>query len=557
MKKVLFVLVTIIVLVASMVVLTTPAFTQPQKLTGPIRGGVLRVANVIEPPYYDPHRLTGGRLVNHSGAVFSALVRPDPMKEEVSSKTMTPDLAESWDISPDGKTYTFNLRRGVTFHDGRPLTSKDVKYSLDKFRDPKRSALSTGVKPIESVEIVDDYKVRVRLLHPYPELLVYLTSPFAAIEPEHLKDVNPKSTDFLVGTGPFKFKEHIPGKVFIYERNPNYFVPGLPYVDRYEVYILEQAAVTDAFIGGNLDVCGSMRSYLDFGPHILKVQKYAPEAVTALKPFPYTRGIHFSFARKGPWNDLRVRKAMAMVVDYHEVVVPAFGGREVKPVEGAGLLPFYMPGAFNKEEVAKAYGVDKPLEQRIVDAKRLVKEAGYPDGFQVDGITITGGPFWSETMSYLADIWKRHLNINMKVRILESAVFYPLVDKGDFEVLFHGLQTQTDAEAYGFLSSMTSGQIQNYVKWSNKEYDALVGQLMSEGNEAKRLELVRKAQSIFYAEMPYVSFGGVTQGTGWRPDLRMGWPAIEGIVIQPSYTNASIIDRIWFEGTAKRWTKTK
>ena len=85
-----------------------------------------------------------------------------------------------------------------------------------------------------------------------------------------------------------------------------------------------------------------------------------------------------------------MRRAMAMVIDYHEVVVPAAGGPELGAIEGAGLVPFDVPGAFSKEEVAKAYGVDKPLEQRIAEAKRLMKEAGYPDGFELDGITRAG-----------------------------------------------------------------------------------------------------------------------------------------------------------------------
>ncbi len=557
-KKVMFKTLAILFLVASVVALPMLVRAQGQKLQGPIRGGVLRTSSALEVSIYDPQRLSSLRVHDHSAAVFSSLVRTDPMKEEVSPKNMVPDLAESWQISSDGKTYTFNLRRGVKFHDGRPFTSKDVKYSLDKLRDPNRSVYPAYFTPIDSVEIVDDYVVRVRLIHPYPYLLVYLSSPYIVMLPEHLKDVNPKSTDFLVGTGPFKFKELVPGKVTIYERNPDYFIKGLPYLDRFEIYRLAHAPMVDAFIGGNTDVCGNMRSYLDADPaHVLKVRKYAPEAVIAQKPALSLRGVFFSFARKGPWNDVRVRKAMAMVIDYHEVVIPAAGGPELGAVEGAGLVPFEAQGAFSKEEVAKAYGVDKPLEQRIPEAKRLMREAGYPDGFEMEGITRAGEQPMISTISYLADVWKRHLNINLKVRPLAPAIHIPLRDKGDYELTFEGTAQALGTGAIDFLNFFASGRMMNYSRWSNKEFDALVDQLIRETNEARMVELARKAQSIFYAEIPFIILGRVSYGTAWRPDLRTGWPPREGLVIQPGLHNLPSIDRIWFEGTAQRWMKGK
>jgi ABC-type oligopeptide transport system substrate-binding subunit len=247
---------------------------------------------------------------------------------------------------------------------------------------------------------------------------------------------------------------------------------------------------------------------------------------------------------------------MAMVIDYHEVVVPAVGGPELGAIEGAGLVPFDVSGAFSREEVAKGYGVDKPLEQRIAEAKRLMKEAGYPNGFELDGITRTE-QFLKDTMSYLADVWKRHLNINLKVRPLAGAIHLPLRDKGDYEITFEGGGQTIGTGAIDSLSVFVSGQLLNFSKWSNKEYDALVNQLVHETNETRMVELARKAQSIFYAELPFLILGRPCYGTAWRPDLRTGWPPREGLVIQPSCTNLPSIDRIWFEGTAQRWIKAK
>ena len=558
MKKSIPAGVVFLVLAVSLIFLPVVSYGQAAKPQGPVRGGVLRSSVTGEASTYDPHFALSFRTQAHSAAVFNGLIKPDPLKEEVSLKNMVPDLAESWELSPDGKTYTFHLRRGVKFHDGKPFTSKDVKHSLDKLRDPKRSVLASLVTAVERVEISDDFTVRVRMSHPYPELLLFLTPPYVAMEPEHLKDVNPKSTDFLVGTGPFKFKRYVPGKVSVYERNPDYFIQGLPYLDGYEVYYLDFGPMVDAFVGGNLDVCGTLRALLDSDvTHVMKVRKYAPEAVVALKPSPASRGLFFSFAHKGPWNDIRVRKAMAMVIDYSDVVVPAFGGPELGPVEGAGLLPFYLPEAFIKEEVAKAYGVDKPLKDRIAEAKRLMKESGYGDGFQMKCIVRGGEQFRVNTGLYLADMWKRHLNIEMSVTPLESAVYFPLQAKGDFDITFDTLEVASGVVGAEYLTRFVTGQPANYGKWSNKDFDMLVEQIMREPNQGKKVEMARRAQAIFYAEMPYLVLGTQAWGTAWRPDLRTGWPAREGVVIQPRYTNFTSIDRIWFEGTAKRWTKAK
>jgi len=240
------------------------------------------------------------------------------------------------------------------------------------------------------------------------------------------------------------------------------------------------------------------------------------------------------------------------------VLVPAFGGPDLKPVEGAGLLPFYLPGAFTKEEVAKSYGVDKPLKDRTEEAKRLMKEAGYGNGFQLKCIVRSGEQFRVNTAVYLADIWKRNLNIDMNVTPMESVVYFPLQAKGDFDITFDTLETASGVVATEFLTRFVTGQSANYGKWSNKEFDALARQAMAETNETKRIEMVRKAQSLFFTEIPYLVLGTQSWGTAWRPDLRTGWPAKEGVVIQPRYTNFTSIDRIWFEGTtAKQWMKTR
>ncbi|MFC1534452.1 ABC transporter substrate-binding protein [Thermodesulfobacteriota bacterium] len=521
---------------------------------GLIRGGVLRVAVASDASTYDANRTTTGRTHVHAAAVFNGLVRTDPLKEEVSLENIIPDLAERWEITPDGKTYTFYLRRNVKFHDGKPFTAKDVKYSLDKFRNPKKSAFSANVAPITNIEIVNDHTLKIHLKHPYTDLLIFLCPPYASIYPEHLKDVPAKSTDFLVGTGPFKFKSKVPGKVSVYEKNPDYFIKGLPYLDGYEVYSLKFPAAVDAFIGGRLDCGPSLRSYLDSDRAlVLKVRKYAPEAVIGLEPSGAARGIFSSFSRKGPWNDIRVRKALAMVIDSREVSIASYGGLETKPVVGAGLFPLYQKGAWTKEEVARAYGKDKPKAARISAAKKLMAEAGYANGFSMECIVRARESFRKNAMLYCADVWKKTLNINLTVTPLERAIFFPRRDKGDFDICNDVASTTTGCSAIEFLATFLSGQARNYGQWSNKEYDEVFEKLSREQDPNKKVELARQAQAIFYKEMPMIVLEGASYGTAWRPDLMTG--SRKTVVMQPVYTNFVSVDRIWFAGTAKRWMK--
>ena len=211
--------------------------------------------------------------------VFNGLVMVDPSQEEVSVEKIVPSLAERWTVSPDGKTYTFYLRKGVKFHDGKPLTAKDVKYSLEFFADPKMAALAPMVEMMERVEIIDDYTVKVSLSYPNVAFILYLSFPYCVMLPAHLANVNPKSTDFLIGTGPFKFKSRIPGKVWTYERNPDYFLKGLPYLDGVEVYPMLRETAVDAFCAGRLSMSGSIRYGIDQQSSLDKIRKRLPGAI--------------------------------------------------------------------------------------------------------------------------------------------------------------------------------------------------------------------------------------------------------------------------------------
>ena len=535
----------------------SPAPAPAPKLEGPIYGQTLRSASKDDAPSYDSMRATTDRIQCQVSNVFSGLVRTDPQKEDV---IIIPDLAEKWEISPDGKVFTFHLRKGVKWHDGEPFTAEDVKHSLDKFRDSSVSAFASQVEPIDKVEIVDDYTVKVYLKHVYPEFLIMILPPYFTVQPEHLKDVSIKDTEFLVGTGPFKFHSRIPGKIAIYERNPDYFIEGLPYLDRHEIYIMQEPTYIDAFIAGRLDVAATLRTYVTGIAAIKKIRQFAPEAGMFHKPDGGTRGIMFNFQREGPWRDVRVRRAMALGVDYEGTVIAGSGAplEEVGWITPVGYVGFSIPGALSPAEVEKRLGVDKPMEERIAEAKALMAEAGYADGFKAT-LICRDSPGHKNPPIFQSDIWKRTLNIDVKVEILDSALLFDKQENSQFDIVYMTTGGASGIALAEHLGYMVTGDFRNSGKWSNAEYDQLFAQILGELDPQKRAELARKVQEIAYTELPYVPFHAQASGTAWRPDIMVGWPPVKGVVIQTSSSNLMSVSHIWMAETpdAKKWIETQ
>jgi peptide/nickel transport system substrate-binding protein len=525
--------------------------------TGPIRGGVLRIGMYSDAVAFNPNASTSATALDYTFPVFSGLVRTNPMKGQVSTENIIPDLAEKWDISPDGKTYTFHLRQGVKFHDGKPLTATDVKYSLDMYRNPKISPSANNVAAIDSVDIVDNNTVKVTLKYAFPDLLIMIVPPYFCILPEHLKNVDTKSTDFLVGTGPFKFKSRAVGKVYTYERNPDYYLKGQPYLDGVEVYVLTTTNMATQFVGGRLDSSGNTRQFLENWDDMQKVKQGAPEAPIITAEDGTLRAIQFNLARKGAWQDARVRQAMAMTIDYPGLTVACAGSLDVGHVAPVGLMPSYMKGAISQKDLVATLGIDKPMDQRIAKAKQLMQDAGYASGFSAE-VIANDTPTTRDAAIFLADLWKRSLNINLKVTVLQPVNLYPRASSGDFD-MYEIAYTGTGDSPIEYLGQFITGSPVNNGKWSNTDYDQLFQQIMRETDPAKSVDEIQKAQQIFLKDLPLVVLHSVAYSAAIRPDLKVGWPALRGPVPQPGSTTLSEVDSLWFAGTqdAARWMKSQ
>jgi peptide/nickel transport system substrate-binding protein len=221
------------------------AWAAPYRLAGaqtpagetPKYGGVLTQDTFADPPHFDLHQSETITALLPLAPCYSRLIQPDPFDVD----KLIPDLAERWDISKDGKVYTFHLRRGVKFHHGKPLAAEDVKASWDRIISPPKGVFSVRkliFEAIGGIEAPDAQTVRFVLKRPNWSLLTNMAHGWNVIFPKDILDAKGDMKRDVVGTGPFKFKQYVRGVSLEVERNPDYHVKGRPYLDGVKTFFI-------------------------------------------------------------------------------------------------------------------------------------------------------------------------------------------------------------------------------------------------------------------------------------------------------------------------------
>ncbi|MCC6792890.1 MAG: ABC transporter substrate-binding protein, partial [Thermomicrobiales bacterium] len=200
-------------------------------------GGVLKIATSTDPVGLDPMISSAYSTALITEHVYGSLMQYDKSLNEV-----TGDLAESVEISEDKLLYTFHLRQGVTWHDGQPFTADDVKFSIERQKDPATGSPNAYMySEVAEVTVVDPATVTVSFNKVQGPFLAFMASPWASMVPKHAVEANGDLQTVMVGTGPFKFVSYEPGKSVVLEKNPNYYVPGQPVVDGIEIVFITDA----------------------------------------------------------------------------------------------------------------------------------------------------------------------------------------------------------------------------------------------------------------------------------------------------------------------------
>jgi len=361
-------------LLVALVALVAPVGAQER----PRYGGELLFAVPSESPSYDGHQEETFGLIHPVAPHYNTLLRIDPFDK--SGTQVVPDLAESWTVSKDGRTYTFRVRTGVKFHDGSELTARDVKASYDKIVFPPASIASRrkgAYANVEAIEAPNPTTVVFRLKWPQGSFVSSLASPWNWIYKADIlaRDMRWYETN-VMGTGPFAFVEHVKGSHWVGKKNPNYWDKGKPYLDGYRaIFIRDSAAQVSAIRAERAHI-----QFRGFSPAERDTLVAALGTKVTVQDSPWDCMLYATINHeKKPFNDKRVRRALTLAVDRYEGSQAISKIAIVRTVAGVQVpgSPFAtLPGDLEK---LAGYGHD--INKSRAEARRLLKEAGVPDGF--------------------------------------------------------------------------------------------------------------------------------------------------------------------------------
>jgi peptide/nickel transport system substrate-binding protein len=475
-----------IAMIATVAAALTPAAAQDK----PRYGGELLFAVPSEPPSYDAHREETFGVMHPMAPHYNTLLRIDP-NDKTGTKPVG-DLAESWTAAKDGRTYTFKLRRGVKFHDGSEMTSKDVKASYDKIIFPPAGVASDRQGQYVSVEAVqapEPYTVVFRLKWPSASFLASVASPWNWIYKADIlaKDMRWYETN-VMGTGPFLFVEHQKGSHWVGKKNPNYWDKGKPYLDSYRaIFIKDSAAQVSAVRAERAHI-----QFRGFSPaeRDSLVAALGPKITVQESPWDCALLVAINHEKK-PFDDKRVRRALSLALDRYQGSQALSKIAIVKEVAGVQVpgTPYATPPA----ELEKLTGYGRDIVKARAEAKRLLKEAGVPDGFSFT-FKNRGIPMPYEPVGvWLIDQW-RQVGLNVKQEVVEAAAYYGQVLRpGNFEVAMDfqcGYIVEPDLDLYKFQSKDISPA--NYSRYTDKALDELFIKQGRSGDMEERKRYIRE-----------------------------------------------------------------
>lgn len=443
----------------------------------PESGGTLRVAldqavSVLHPllSRVNPEYLAAELL-------YSGLTRLTVGMEAES------DLATEWDANEDLTEWTFTLRDNLVFHDGTPCTSADVVASFEAILNPDfASPARNNVGPIEKVEAVDPLTVKFTLSAPYADFPVALAYNNARIIPASVI-----ANDFeslrreANGTGPFKLVTYEPDRLVVFERNPDYYDPARPYLDRIELRVFpDLGAQVSSLIAGDIDLVATVEP-TDF------MRLESAEGIDALRSAS-GQFCNVNFGTDiAPFNDPRVRRALALCIDRESMVEFM--------TEGYGTKG-------NDTPINESYAFFKALPQReanIEEAKRLLAEAGFPEGFEAELVASDRPAIRTQLAIALREMAKA-IGVTINVRTMPHATYLDQVwTKGAFYIGYYNMQPTPDGI---FKLLFTSDAAWNETRWNNKQFDALIEEARGILDTDKRTELYTQAQELMHEEVP-------------------------------------------------------
>jgi len=462
----------------------------------PAYGDSLVEGSIGEPSTLIPALASDSASHSVAGLIYNGLVKYD------KNLNLTGDLAEKWHISPDGLTITFQLRKGVRWHDGREFTSRDVLYTYRTIIDPKTpTSYAEDFLQVRSAAAPDPFIFRVHYAKPFAPALA---SWGMNILPAHLlegKDITKSELARRpVGTGPYRFKEWVPGQRVVLDSYHDYF-EGRPYVDRRIFRIIPDSSTMYMELkAGGIDL-------MSLTPVQYERQTNTPEFLRNFNKYryPVPSYAYLGYNLKRPlFTDKRVRQAITCAINKDELVHGVLFG-----LGQTGHVP-YQPGtwAFNPQV--------KPFPYDPERAVRLLAEAGWKERNR-DGILVKDGHPFSFTIvtnqgndqrtksAQIIQYRLKKIGIDVKIRVLEwASLLTNYIDKRNFDVVLMGWNISQDPDQYDIWHSSKTGPKElNFIGYKNSEVDALLEEGRRTFDRDKRRRAYYRLQEIIAEDQPY------------------------------------------------------
>ncbi|MCX7829078.1 MAG: ABC transporter substrate-binding protein [Thermanaerothrix sp.] len=518
--------VSLLVLLAALCLSSVPAFGAEK----PVYGGTLVYRESADPPKIDPAFATDTTSDRALNLIFETLVVNDP-----DGKKILPGLAESWSINKDATVFTFKLRKGVKFHKvsegkptlnkGREVKAEDVKYSFERLvrlKSPRAyfveqikgyKAFSEGkAKEWEGIKVIDPYTVQFTLDYPFaPFLSVLAYSAFSVVPKEDAEKWGKDFNFHPVGTGPFVLKEWKHDQNFVVERNKDYWGKDaqgnrLPYLDRIEFRVVPDDSVAWLeFQKGNIDILPDVPD--EYYKECLA--KYAPKKLFQQRPWVGTYYIGMNMSKPPFKDNQKLRQALNYAIDRDAINKLVINGRYLV---NKGVLPPGMPG-YNPN--LKGYKYDP------AKAKKLLAEAGYPNGLEVELQFNNNQRHKSVCEAVQAQL--SQIGVNVKLKELDWGVHLDTCDRGETQMFRMGwVVDYMDPDNFLFvnLHSSNFGSKGNYAFYKNPKVDKLLEEARSNPNWDQRMKLYRQAEQMIVDDAPWIFLFAYTTSLVHQDDVK-------------------------------------
>ncbi|GAB3457346.1 ABC transporter substrate-binding protein [Insolitispirillum peregrinum] len=463
----------------------------------PTRGGTMNIIVQPEPPILQLGLNQQGPTQTVGGKIYQGLLTYDKQLKPL------PSLAESWDISPDGLTYTFHLHKNVKWHDGQPFTAKDVIFTTTKFLPEVHSRARANFARCESITAPDDYTVVFKLKEPFPSFINAFEVASAPIIPAHLYEAN---TDYKnnpanatpIGTGPFKFKEWVKGSYIHLVRNDDYYKPGLPYLDDIYFRVIPDAASRAlALESGQVD----QSQYNDIEPFDVARLKSQPNLNFTTDGYEFVAPVSWLELnnRNAPLNDKRFRQALMYSLDrqfIRDKIWFGLGQVATSPINSH---------TNNFEPNLPKYTKD------VAKAKALLDEMGLkPDANGVRArirfLVMPYGETWQRLAEYVK-VSLKQVGVEVTLENTDVAGWVQKVSNWDYDMTANFTYQYGDA-ALGVSRTYVSSNIRqgvmfsNTMGYSNPKVDELFASAAKENDPVKRQALYSEVQRILVDDVP-------------------------------------------------------